>query len=112
MSASERLRALDAGMTPGPWAYAGSAIQRGPLREHPHDPAKPWLTNVDGGVASLRNALPLIRDVVEAAERVSEQIGAMGSTEKGEAALVAAGIESNQLAWHLAALREHLEGES
>lgn len=59
---------------------------------------------------ALLEALPALVAVAEAAERVSEQLGRMGTTAKGEAALVAAGIESNQLAWHLAALDEVLGG--
>lgn len=43
--------------------------RRGRLRAHPHDEAFPWPTNVDAGIVALRNALPLIADVVEAAER-------------------------------------------
>lgn len=95
MSASERLRALDVPLAPATWEVDDWDWEG-------------WPEGSPEATCALRNALPLIRDVVEAAERVSEQIGAMGSTEKGEGALVAAGIESNQLAWHLAALREHL----
>lgn len=87
MSASERLRELDGEATPGPWEARvydhlrpGSSplpmrsvyghLRQNILRDEPSEPD----ANL---IATLRTALPLIADVVEAAEK-SVRVGAHG----------------------------------
>ena len=122
-SASEKLRGLDGAMTPGPWehgwtpgyldgmqsqhvetGYASSPPLTLRSPAHTEEIATVWnyllptVGNADG-IAALRNALPLIADVVEWLER-----------EHGRPHLVPSDLIGCRGCNALTALREHLEG--
>ena len=105
MTASERLRALDGAATPGPWGvYEDVEVSGGeeyPFFRLTND--KGWLMSLDASdlrgpdahlMAALRSALPLIADVVEAAE----------------AECISIREQDTKLGRALTALTEHLEG--
>lgn len=85
MKASERLRELDGAMTPGPWGIweysddsvyiesgsegtSGGSVQHGEFVVELRENTANKLDDLADACA-LRNALPLIADVVEAAEK-------------------------------------------
>ena len=77
MSASEKLKALDAAATTGPWEFSDSTDRRGHKGEfRAPNPTNglmlvgPWINSEDGpSIAALRSALPQIVAVVEAGDR-------------------------------------------
>lgn len=87
MSASERLTALDAAATPGPWGVYEDVEMSGgePYPFHRLTTAEGWLMSLDASdlrnadaqlMATLRSALPEIVAVLRAAELFADVNGA------------------------------------